>query len=485
MPDRLLHITTSLCRTCQNGVPARVMARGEAVWLEKRCPEHGEQALQICTSVGWYERTRAFRPRGRAPREVKRTVDLGCPYDCGPCEQHAVEMKMPVVTITSSCNLDCPICYVHNKNEGAFHMAPADFAKVLQHVRAARGGEIDLLNMTGGEPMLHPRFLELLEMARAEGVHRVTVCSNGLKLRDEALVARLAELGARIALSFDTFDPAVDEAMQGVSLLPTKMRALDNLEKHGVDVTLIPVMTRGYNDHEIGGILEMAMRRSNVRHVEVHTMTYTGQGGVSFDRSGRISMLEVLERIEAQTGWIAVDDFVPSPCAHPLCYQVAYLLMDPEGGPPVPFTRFLDREVFYASLSDNLYLEPTPKLEAALRDAIDRLWLEDDPESARILGALKRLLVETFPTERALGRDASLRAAERWIKAIYVHSHMDEDNFDTERLAACCDANCYPDGSTVPVCAYNVLYRDKEPAFMASPRTWNGRTGGRHDLVRP
>ena len=62
---------------------------------------------------------------------------------------------------------------------------------------------------------------------------------------------------------------------------------------------------------------------------------------------------------------------------------------------------------------------------------------------------------------------------------------MDEDNFDTERLAACCDANCYPDGSTVPVCAYNVLYRDKEPAFMASPRTWNGRTGGRHDLVRP
>ena len=30
-------------------------------------------------------------------------------------------------------------------------MAPADFAKVLQHVRAARGGEIDLLNMTGGE----------------------------------------------------------------------------------------------------------------------------------------------------------------------------------------------------------------------------------------------------------------------------------------------------------------------------------------------
>ena len=48
--------------------------------------------------------------------------------------------------------------------------------------------------------------------------------------------------------------------------------------------------------------------------------------------------------------------FVPSPAAHPLCYQIAYLLMDPEGGPPVPFTRLMAREDFYACLSEHLYL---------------------------------------------------------------------------------------------------------------------------------
>ena len=62
-------------------------------------------------------------------------------------------------------------------------------------------------------------------------------------------------------------------------------------------------------------------------------MTFTGQSGVAFSRSGRISMVEVLHRIEETTDkLLGVDDFIPSPCAHPLCYQIAYLLMDPEGG---------------------------------------------------------------------------------------------------------------------------------------------------------
>ncbi len=52
------------------------------------------------------------------------------------------------------------------------------------------------------------------------------------------------------------------------------------------------------------------------------------------------------------------------------------------------------------------------------------------------------------------------------MKAVYVHSHMDEETFDIERVAQCCDTNCYADGSTIPVCSYNVLYREKEAAFM-------------------
>jgi uncharacterized radical SAM superfamily Fe-S cluster-containing enzyme len=359
---------------------------------------------------------------------------------------------------------------------------------VLGHLRDDHGGELDIVNFTGGEPTVHPHFLDFLELAREAGIHRVTICSNGVRLaRDEALVQRLAELGARVALSFDSFERGADFELQGAHLVDIKMRCLDLLEKHDVDTTLIPVMTRGVNDHEIGAILELALGRPNIRHVEVHTITYTGQGGVSFDRAGRTSMVEVLDRIATTTGGLlGREDFVPSPCAHPLCYQIAYLLLDPAGGPPIPFTRLMPREVLYDCLSERLYLEPSRRLEEALREATDRLWVDSDTnaEAARSVRILDGLLRGMFPADRTLTAREAMRVSERAAKAIYVHSHMDEETFDVERVAQCCDSNCYPDGSTIPVCSYNVLYREKEGAFMAEPRSWNARSGGDKTLRR-
>ena len=178
---------------------------------------------------------------------------------------------------------------------------------ILEHLRTDHGGELDIVNLTGGEPTMHPQLFEMLEMAKAAGIHRVTVCTNGIRLaKDEAFVEQLAAHGARIALSFDTFDPHADKLMQGAHMLATKLRCMELCEKHDVDVTLIPVMTRGVNEHEIGKILDFALARPNVRHVEVHTMTFTGQSGATFQRSGRISMFEVLEEIER-------DDRRPAP----------------------------------------------------------------------------------------------------------------------------------------------------------------------------
>jgi hypothetical protein len=297
-------------------------------------------------------------------------------------------------------------------------------------------------------------------------------------------VAELARLGARIALSFDTFDAHADVTLQGARLLDTKLRCLDLLQKYDVDTTLIPVMTCGVNDHEIGDILRLGLERPNIRHVEVHLMTYTGQGGVTFDRAGRMSMDEVLDRIQQTTGgMLGRADFVPSPCAHPLCYQIAYLLLDPSGGPPLSFARLVSPQTLYECLADRLYLEPTPRLEEALREAVNRLWTQSDDdrdgEAARALRVLDGLLRTLFPSDRApLTAAEALRASERAAKAVYLHAHMDEETFDVERVAQCCDSNCYADGSTVPVCSYNVLYREKEAAFMAAPRVWNERSGG-------
>lgn len=481
-PYPLIHRTTSLCGTCRRAVAAEVRESADGgAWMEKACPEHGDQRVRLSDDAGWYARTRRIRPPS-APPPGRQPHESGCPFDCGPCESHDQRVRLPVVTITSACDLRCPICYVHNKNEDPFHMGRGEFARVLEHLTAAGGGALDLINFTGGEPTNHPHFSEFLEMCQAAGVHRVAICTNGLRLaEDEALARRLAALDARIALSFDSFEPGPDVALQGAHLVELKLRCLDILERHDLDTTLIPVMTRGYNDHEIGRIIAHGLARRNVRHVEVHTMTYTGQGGRHFDRSGRISMHEVLLRIEETTnGLLTPTDFVPSPCAHSLCYQIAYLLLDPQGGAPIPFARFMAPETLYDVLREHLYLEPSARLERAILDAIDRLWSSELPDGERTLRILKDLLRRMFP-RRALPRAAALRIGEQAVKAVYVHSHMDEETFDVERAALCCDANCTADGRTIPVCNYNVLYRDKQPRFMATPADWGDRSGGDFD----
>jgi uncharacterized radical SAM superfamily Fe-S cluster-containing enzyme len=190
-------------------------------------------------------------------------------------------------------------------------------------------------------------------------------------------------------------------------------------------------------------------------------------------------MDEVLAQVEKTTnGFLRRGDFVPSPCAHPLCYQIAYLLVDSEGGKPVPFTRFLSRSEMYFALADRLYLEPTAQLEQVLRTAMDRLWSEDSVESSRTLRILKKLTQDLYPTGGGVDHQSQLRIGEQAIKAIYIHSHMDEETFDVERVAECCDSNCYADGTGIPVCNYNVLYRDKEAKFNEKPAVWGKRSGG-------
>ena len=191
-------------------------------------------------------------------------------------------------------------------------------------------------------------------------------------------------------------------------------------------------------------------------------------------------MIEVLQRIEETTnGLLRVSDFVPSPSAHPLCYQIAYMLLDDQGGPAVPFLRFMDRETMYDVLQDHLYLEPNTRLERALQDSMDMLWSRGEPDDERILGMLNALVRKMFPSDKRLAPAEALRISERAAKAVYVHSHMDEETFDVERVYQCCDSNCYANGATVPVCNYNVLYREKESKFMTKPKEWGEREGRR------
>jgi len=462
-------------------VQAEVVRVDDRVFLRKQCDAHGEENVLLSTSADWYESTVAHSMVLSRPAHARPVVQ-GCPYDCGACAAHGQRNHLPVVVITSKCDLDCPICYTHNKNDGAYHISEDDFAATLTHLQhAAVDGRI--VNLTGGEPTQHPALEKLVESCARHGINRVTISTHGLRfLRDEPLLERLAKMGARIILSFDSFEQEPNKQMLGGNHLNAKLKILELLEKYDVDTTLLPVVARGVNDHEVGAFIDLALSKDFIRSVEFHPMTFTGQSGTSFDRSARYTAFDAVADIERQTkGLIRITDFVPSPLAHPLCYQIAYLLRLRDGR-WMPFTRFMTRDDLRSLLSLALYIVPGPEMEQILSDVLNRLWAgEVDCEDIdEVLASLKDLVMRMFAPDTDEQR--RMLIAETCTKAIYVHTHMDEETFDSDRIRAGCvgmpgpdgsnipslyahEGMFGPDGSNIPSCAYNVLYRERDARF--------------------
>src|SRR5438874_5209307 len=390
-------MTKSLCGTCKRSVDAKIVFRDDAVWFDKFCPDHGHENCRVASSIEWYLDALSFIAPNTPPKRISKPVLDGCPFDCGACPSHQQKVYLPVIPITSSCNLDCPICYTINKNDSAHNMSIEAMEKILGHL-AEDHDEVDIINFTGGEPTLHTQLLDFLQMCRDAGIRRLTISTNGLKLRDEAYVRRLAALDARIVLSLDTFRPEVDHILLGANTVKAKLEALKLLEKHDVATTILPAVAMGLNDSEVGDLLQLVLTRPHIRSLELHTLTFTGQGGVGFQRSARITIPDLHRRIEVATeNRIEWRDFVPSPLAHPHCYSICYVLCLDDGG-YVPFARLTSRAKLFELLQDSLYIEPREQLEQVFRDLIDDLWANPDriPESASVLKTIKRLLSDMF-----------------------------------------------------------------------------------------
>jgi uncharacterized radical SAM superfamily Fe-S cluster-containing enzyme len=146
----------------------------------------------------------------------------------------------------------------------------------------------------------------------------------------------------------------------------------------------------------------------------------------------------------------------------------------------------MSKETIRHLLTDNLYMEPGTRMETTLQDVVTQLWATEsgDEVGEAVLATLKGLIKRLFPASPLPYQERQI-IAERAAKTIYIHSHMDEENFDTDRIRQCCVGVPSADGGNVPTCAYNILYRERDPRFSArdSPPL-SAFAGGRKQLVQ-
>ena len=456
-----------MCRGCRQIVPARVFFRNGRVWQQSLCPRcpPAPPAL-IASDEGWYLDN---VPRGfadRSPLPGSHPPRLGCPHDCGPCAWHASPCQLPVISITNACNLRCPICFTYNRRDRVFFMPTEEMRKTVDALIAATG-PIDLINITGGEPTLHPEIIEVLSCCRRPEIGRVTMNSNGLRLAaDLALCEQLAELGVCVVLSFNTFDRATAIRMHGADVLDAKLQAIENLTRAGVRMTLLNVMARDINEDATAGMLDLMRRNDSILSLTVQTMTCTGQGGGSFPERRHIPVDEAARIVcGGSRGGLHFPDFLPRPAAHPLCYLVCYML---KSGPSLlPFARLAPRDELESLMADSYLMRLTDArtfFSERIAAVINDLYARDETAHLRVF---RELIDRMYPVNGTIGTFERQRIAESAVRTICIHTHMDEDTFDCSRAMLCPDlVPCGANGRLVPACTYNLFYRMQDERFF-------------------
>lgn len=459
--ETYLKSTLAFCDRCNKTELARITSRESGVFMERMCPVNGVESVKIAGSREWYDE------RTSSPRPVQEIGDRylsrkGCPFDCGPCQWHSGGIHLPVFSITNDCNLNCPICFTFNRPDQKYYKTVEETKRIINHVVKKSGG-VQLINITGGEPTLHPGLFDILDACRSEGIGRITMNTNGIRIaEDEQFAERIKKSGVQLVLSLDTLDPGKSLIIHGRDISGLKKKCLDRLEALDIPTTILPVCIKDVNEKEVVDMVHTYLRKPFVRSITIQNMTFTGRNGSSFEPREHITMDEIEALLSAKDG-IDGKDFFPLSSYHPLCYSAAYYFVHDEQF--ISLTQMLDRDLI-AQMSSGCYiLNPKRDLSAEFRDGINRLWASGAND--RTIRVLRQLLSALYPKDRRLTQDERARELEAWVKVVLIHPHMDRDNFDIDRVSSCGDMVPDEEGRMIPACSYNLLHRRKDPRFWA------------------
>lgn len=402
-----------MCRKCRQVGPAKVYFQNGKVWQVSLCPNCDNDPALIAGDIKWYLDTVLKTLPDRSPLPHSKPSSRGCPHDCGPCTWHASNCQLPVISVTNACNLRCPICFTYNREDRVYYMPTSEMAHTVDWIIES-SGQVDLINITGGEPTLHPQIIEILQACKRPEIGRITMNSNGISLAENyQLCQRLAELGVYVILSLNTFDPTVSKRLHGRDLTEIKSRAIYNLTRAGVKMTLLNVLIRDINENSLAPLIKLLHENDNILSLTVQTMTYTGQGGGHFAKSQHIPVDEAARILCAQSkGQIMFDDFCTRPSSHPLCYLVLYALRSTDE--LIPFARFANVEKSKELIKDSYLIRPGEANEF-FRDCINELYALDKEEHIRVL---RQLIDRLYPLGKPLTEFERQKIAESAVKTI-------------------------------------------------------------------
>jgi uncharacterized radical SAM superfamily Fe-S cluster-containing enzyme len=441
--------TTSLCETCLKLVPAKITIEGNDVYFLKRCREHGAQKTLIATDAAYFKSCKDFVKPGDLPLKHQSRTEYGCPYDCGLCPDHEQHSCLALIEVNDACNLTCPVCFAESGQARHEQKSLAEVEGMLDTLVESEGFP-DLVQISGGEPTIHPDILAILKAAKARPIRHIMLNTNGIRIaRDKEFVKELAALkpGFEVYLQFDSMRRDALENIRGADLRKVREQALANLEDAGISTTLVCVVKKGVNDSEIGDIVRHALTFRCVRGITFQPVQDAGRN-LDFDKNrDRMLLTDIRRAVYSQAGEVfGAEDIIPLPC-NPDAISIAYGLRD--GTKVTPITQLIPKAELLAIAPNTISFEKYPQLRDHL---FDLLSLASSGERTKtVLGDLLCCLPQVEVPDD-LGYDKVFRVA--------IVSFLDRYNFCIAAVKRSCIHFVTPQKKIIPFDTYNLFYRN-------------------------
>jgi len=311
-------------------------------------------------------------------------------------------------------------------------------------------GNPDVVQISGGEPTIHPDFFEILDIAKKKPIRHLMVNTNGIRIaKDLEFAKRLASYmpDFEIYLQFDSFKPGALTQLRGKDLTDIRIRALEHLNQLNLSTTLVVTLQKNVNDDEIGSIIEFALKQPCVRGVTFQPTQIAGRLENFNPATDRITMTDVRKKILEQTSVFQSNDLIPVPC-NPDALVMGYALK--LGGQVFPMTRYVDpAHLLNNSRNTIVYEQDTELHQHLLKIFSTGISVE------RVQENFKQLLC-CLPHIYAPGLSYDN------LFRIIIMRFIDAYDFDVRAIKKSCVHIVNKDGRIIPFETMNLFYRDEK-----------------------
>ena len=449
--------TISLCPECLKRVGAKIVIEEDQVFMNKRCPDHGFFKTKIATDVAYYKNIRNFNKASETPLHFGTEVNYGCPYDCGLCVDHEQHSCLSIVEVTDRCNLSCPTCYAMSSPHYGSHRTLEEIEAMFDII-VKNEGEPDVVQISGGEPTIHPDFFKIMDIAKSKPIKHLMLNTNGIRIaNDPGFAEKLATYAPEfeIYLQFDSFKSEVLEDFRGKDLTDIRMKALQKLNDLNLSTTLVVVLQQDKNVDEIGKIIEFALKQKCVRGVTFQPVEIAGRNRDD-SANEKITLTEVRQEILNQFPILNGDDIIPVPC-NPDALAMGYILkLEDE---IIPLTRYINpADLLNNETKNTIVYEQDEGLKMQLIDifstgiSVDKV----QPKVDQLLCCLPGVCAPNLDYDN--------------LFRIIIMNFMDAHDFDVRAVKKSCVHIVNKDLKLIPFETMNLFYRDDKQKYLEELR---------------